>query len=174
MRSFIYTLIAVTALSSGLYAQRLLSAESATEPTAGALTESFPDLEGKPHRLDEWRGKTLVVNFWATWCTPCLEEMPAFSALQNELGGRGLQIVGLAIDDPVSVKRFLAKHPTAYPLLIAESGEGLAANLGNKLGVLPFTAIFDATGKLVEVKTGPYKGDELRKAVEPLLAKAGK
>lgn len=174
MRPLLYALVAVAALAGGMLVQRWFGEQADNVPSLAELSTSFPDLESTPHRLDEWHGKVMVLNFWATWCPPCLKEMPAFSMLQQKLGAQGLQFVGLAIDDVKSVKSFIASTPVAYPLLIAEAtGVALAERLGNRLGALPFTAIFDRTGRLVEVKTGVYKPEDLRRVIEPLLAAPG-
>jgi thiol-disulfide isomerase/thioredoxin len=172
MRIAIYTSIALIALGLGMLT-RLWLGEMPRVPTQVMIDPNlaFSGLDGRPHRLDEWRDKVLVVNFWATWCSPCLKEIPAFAKLQTELGERGLQFIGLAIDDTESVKRLLADMPIVYPLLIAEDGGiALAERWGNRLGVLPFTAVFDRAGRLVTVRQGVFDLDDLRKVVEPLLA----
>lgn len=173
MRSLFYGLAAAAALVAGIGAQRWLGTALGHPSDVATLSESFPDLQGVTHHLDEWRGKVVVLNFWATWCPPCLEEMPAFSALQRELGGRGLQFIGLAIDETETVKRFIDTTPVGYPILIAEQGgEAYAARLGNRLGVLPFSAVFDRTGRLVEVHTGVFKPENLAPLLRRLLDEA--
>jgi len=172
MRVALYSLLALIALVLGVLARQWLS--TAPELPVQVVIDpslSFPGLDGRLHRLDEWRGKVRVVNFWATWCPPCLEEIPAFSKLQLELGGRGLQFIGIAIDDAESVKRFRSGMPISYPLLAAEDGGiALAERWGNRLGVLPFTAVFDRADRLVTVRQGVFNLEDLRKVVEPLLA----
>src|SRR6202162_2460464 len=92
-------------------------------PDATALLElSLPDIQGTPQSLRQWRGKVLVGNFWATWCGPCREEMPEFVRAQRELGPRGLQFVGIAVDQPDKVVQFAKALDLNYPALIGEIG----------------------------------------------------
>jgi len=166
MRKLLFILAALAALGLGMLARSWLSVAPAAVPD---LAVEFPDLEGKRHRLEEWKGKILVVNFWATWCPPCLEEMPEFVKLQDELGPRGLQFVGIAIDDAKSVANFLASKPVNYPILIGEDGgEAWAAKLGNRMSVLPFSAVFDFSGKLAHVQAGLFRRDDLLQVVDSL------
>lgn len=167
MRKLILVLLALAALSAGIFVQRLLY----TAPEAAIdLSMDFPDPDGRVHRLEEWKGKVLIVNFWATWCPPCLEEMPEFVKIQSELGESGLQFLGVAIDDPNAVKDFLASTPINYPILMGDDGgEAWAAQLGNRMNVLPFSAVFDRTGKLAHIQPGPFRREEVVKVVSPLL-----
>ena len=166
-RLFVYGLIALLALVAGVVAQRWVSA-----PPAVVLPEpTMVDLNGEAHRLADWRGKVLVLNFWATWCSPCREEMPEFDALQKELGGKGLQFVGVAIDDPAVVRGYLAKYPVNYPILVGDAGvPEWADSLGNELSVLPFSVVFDREGRISDVHTGLFRRQELLEKVSPLLA----
>ena len=84
------------------------------------MAASLPDMEGKSQALAQWRGKVLVVNFWATWCSPCLKEIPEFVRMQDKFGNQGLQFVGIAIDNPVKVREFAAKYRMNYPVLVGE------------------------------------------------------
>jgi thiol-disulfide isomerase/thioredoxin len=169
MKKTLIWLLAVLALSSGLLVQRWMSMPQKA-PVNVDLSVAYPDLNGISHRIDEWPGKVLVVNFWATWCPPCLEEMPEFVKIQNELGTKGLQFLGVAIDDPASVAEFLKSTPVNYPILIGETGaEAWAASLGNHMNVLPFSVILDHTGKLIHSKAGPLKRDELLEIIGPKL-----
>ena len=134
------------------------------------LALSLPDPSGTAQPLAQWRGKVLVVNFWATWCDPCREEMPEFVQAQSELGARGLQFVGIAVDQPEKVRRFASELKLNYPALIAgyDTVE-LTRPLGNDLAALPFTVIIDRQGRLVRAKMGRLKPDELRSIVGQLL-----
>ena len=165
-RLFVYGLIALLALLAGVIAQRWISA-----PPAVVLPEpTLVDLKGEAHRLAEWRGKVLVLNFWATWCAPCREEMPEFDALQKELGDKGLQFVGVAIDDPAVVRGYLAKYPVNYPILVGDAGvPEWADSLGNELSVLPFSVVFDREGRISDAHTGLFRRQELLEKVNPLL-----
>ncbi len=151
----------------GLAGALLLQARSGV---ADLLAHRFSDLSGQPRRLAEWEGKALVSNFWATWCAPCREEMPLLDAAQQQYGRRGLQIVGIAIDNADNVRRFAASVPIGYPLLLAEaSAVDLMRKLGNASGGLPFTVLLDRSGRLFERKLGPYTGPDLAAGLAHLL-----
>ena len=110
---------------------------------------------GNPQALSQWKGKTLVINFWATWCPPCVEELPLLSAFYTENKAHGLQLVGLAIDKAEPVWRFLARSPVSFPVALAGmEGVELTRELGNAAGGLPFSVLFDAGGRLRERKIG--------------------
>ena len=143
--------IGVLALGAGLYFGGILSSgegDGMRGKDAGALFGvALPDAEGREQSLGQWKGKVLVVNFWATWCGPCREEMPEFVKAQREFGGRGLQFVGIAIDEPAKVKEFAAELGLNYPALIGGfGGVELSKTQGNRLGALPFTIIIDRAG----------------------------
>jgi len=131
---------------------------------------SLPDLAGKPQPSSRWAGKVLVLNFWATWCPPCRKEMPGFMELQKELGGEGLQFVGIAIDSPQAVSEFAATRNINYPILIGdENAVRLSKQLGNRFQGLPFSIIFDRTGAVVYVQAGELKQDVIRDKISSLL-----
>ena len=138
--------------------------------TVELLSASFADQRGKSRRLVEWRGKALVVNFWASWCTPCREEIPLLNAAQQQHESRGLQVVGIAIDNAANVGEFTRKIPISYPVLIADaSGIDLMRELGNRAGGLPFNVLLDRQGRLVARKLGAYSAPELQAALDELL-----
>jgi thiol-disulfide isomerase/thioredoxin len=111
--------------------------------------------------LEGYRGRRLVLNFWATWCPPCIREMPALDRFQRDFAAQGWQVLGLAVDQIAPVLVFSLKVPVSFPLLIAEGpGLLLAQRLGN-LGGLPFTALFDTRGRLQQSKAGETSYDEL-------------
>jgi thiol-disulfide isomerase/thioredoxin len=106
-------------------------------------------------RLADFKGRPLVVNFWATWCTPCVEEMPLLNAFYQQNKSKSWQVLGLAIDQPSAVKRFLAQHPVEYSIAFAGlNGTDLMTSLGNQAGGLPFTLVIDAQGGLRFRKLG--------------------
>jgi thiol-disulfide isomerase/thioredoxin len=125
---------------------------------------------GREQALEQWRGKVLVVNFWATWCAPCREEIPDFVRLQDELGAKGLQFVGIAIDQADKVGQFQKEFSINYPLLIGGYGAiELSRALGNRLGALPFTALVGRDGDVAYVHMGPLKEAQLRALANKLL-----
>ena len=131
---------------------------------------NFSDLAGKSQQLSNWRGKVLVLNFWATWCAPCREEIPDFILADAEYRAKGVAIVGLALDEQAKVAEFAKTFGITYPLLIggAEAYD-FAARLGNKVRGIPFTAIIDREGKVVYLGVGTVRKKELDKVLTPLL-----
>ena len=131
---------------------------------------SLPDVSGKQQAFAQWRGKVIVVNFWATWCAPCREEMPEFVRAQDELGAKGLQFVGIAADDATKVDEFARELHLNYPALIGGYGAiELSRTLGNRLSALPFTIIIDRQGRVVHTQLGPLKREPLRAIIDSLL-----
>ncbi len=134
------------------------------------MAARLPDTEGRTRALEQWRGKVLVVNFWATWCTPCREEIPAFIKVQDKWGTRGLQIIGIAIDDNDKVRPYAAELKINYPILVAGlDGIELARQAGNRLGGLPFTVVFDRQGGAVHSQLGGVTQQKLEALIQPLL-----
>ena len=108
------------------------------------------------------RGKPLVVNFWATWCPPCVEEMPLLDAFFRQNSSKGWQVIGLAIDQPSQVKRFLNQRPVSYPIGLAGlDGPELARALGNESGALPFTLVILPDGRILQSKLGKLSDADL-------------
>jgi thiol-disulfide isomerase/thioredoxin len=143
--------------------------ESAVD-AASLLSIALPDAQGREQALQQWKGKVLVVNFWATWCAPCREEMPAFVRAQRDFGGRGLQFVGIAVDQADKVQQFAQELGLNYPALIGGYGAmELSKSLGNRLMALPFTVIVDRNGALAHTQLGPLNEGELLAIVAQLL-----
>jgi len=122
---------------------------------------ALPDLNGRVRHLSEWDGKLLFVNFWASWCPPCRAEIPDFIKLQRQYAGQGLQFIGIAIDRPEEVKKYIREVPINYPVLI-DQGTGFAATtaFGNKDGALPYTAVVNRQVEVVFVRKGMLKKAE--------------
>jgi len=162
---------AIIALAAGIHFGR----DSATvdiqgRDAAALLAISLPNTKGQEQSLGQWKGKVLVVNFWATWCVPCREEMPQFVKAQRDLGDRGLQIVGIAIDQPDKVDTFAGEIGLNYPTLIGGFGAmELSKTLGNGIGALPFTVIVDRSGRVIHTQLGPLKDATMRSIVGQLL-----
>ena len=117
---------------------------------------TLPDAGGKPQPMAQWKGKVLVVNFWATWCAPCREEMPEFVRAQSEFGDKGLQFVGIAADSADKVTQFAQEIHLNYPALIGGFGSiELSRTLGNSVMALPFTVVIDRSGQRGAHATGP-------------------
>lgn len=105
--------------------------------------------------LETFRGKPLLVNFWATWCPPCIRELPLLDAFYQQHRDNGLQMLGIAVDRPEAVQRFLRGRPLDFPVLLAgDAGMGLAQPLGNNRNALPFSVLFNAEGEALEHRLG--------------------
>jgi thiol-disulfide isomerase/thioredoxin len=149
---------------------RAPSAIARASAAGGLMTARLPDIEGRPQALEQWRGKVLVVNFWATWCAPCREEIPVFMKVQDKWAARGLQVVGIAIDDTDKVRPYAAELKINYPILVGGlDGIELARQAGNRLGGLPFTVVFDRGGATVHSQLGGVNQRKLEALLEPLL-----
>ena len=140
-------------------------------PTA-VFDWSFADVAGMPQPLAQWRGQLLVLNFWATWCPPCLKEIPAFVELQQRLGGRGLQFVGIALDEVEAVQPFLKDHAINYPVLLGDQDVArFMTVLGNQIGALPFTVVVGRDGRVLAMHQGEWSAADAAKTLESHLAK---
>lgn len=123
--------------------------------------------EGQSTFLAQWRGQFLLLNFWATWCQPCREEMPLLDEIAHEQAGLSrtnrLQILGIALDSAANVREYSKSHPLSYPLLLAPTGmqEHFPA-LSNPSRSIPFSVLLSPQGKVLQTKNGAFKGSELR------------
>ena len=144
------------------------------EPPGRRIPESLPEIalpapDGVLHRLSDYRGKLLVVNFWATWCEPCRREMPLLSSLKREHAKDGVEIVGIAIDQRPDVAKYASEHAIGYPILEGEKGGLAAANAFGMDVVLPFSVFADRSGQIVTLKVGELHPDEARLILERML-----
>lgn len=131
---------------------------------------SLVDLDGREHQLADYRGQVLVVNFWATWCAPCLREIPMLVEAQNELGGQGLQIIGPALDDPTAVRRFAEAHAMNYPIFAGADQVGPAlVRLGDQRGALPYTLVIDREGHFAAQHYGELDRKGFYALIRPFL-----
>jgi len=160
--------VAGIALAAGLSVQRL-SATRQLEPNVPAIAFSLPDLTGKPRNIDEWQGKIRIINFWATWCPPCLKEIPEFIKLQNS-HNKDLQFIGIAIDDKQAVEEYLKTIEINYPMLIAgDEGIALSRELGNIVNAVPFTLIVDQQGQIMHRQPGELSNEKIIEIITPLV-----
>jgi thiol-disulfide isomerase/thioredoxin len=161
------------ALGGGLVLRQMQDADARVASTRNGstlLALDLPDPAGKNEPLAQWKGKVIVVNFWATWCEPCRDEMPRFVALQDEYGDKGLQFVGIAVDQVDKVRQFSSDIKLNYPALIGGYGAiELSRSLGNTVGALPFTVVLSRSGEVVHTQLGPVKDPQLRALITQLL-----
>lgn len=151
--------------------QEVLSA-SAPQPPAGTPvaqrgetipTITLPNLDGTSVTLpDAYAGRPLLINLWASWCGPCIEEMPELQRFSSTQGANGVQVIGIALDDAQAVRAFLQRVPVDYPILIDAPGPADAGvRLGNPKGVLPYSALVSADGRLLKQRIGPFAHGEI-------------
>lgn len=141
-----------------------------SDAAAAILGGTLHTLEGAPQTLAGLRGKILVINYWATWCEPCREEIPLFLRLQREYAEKNVQFVGIAVDQVDKVRAFAREFKLDYPLFIAGlDAVELSRKAGNKAGVLPYTLILDRSGKIAASLVGGVSEARMRAQLNPLL-----
>lgn len=166
-------LVALLFAGMGVYAgwRKTQTRPPETSVVAQLLAQTLPDASGSSQDFSRLKGKTLVVNFWATWCPPCVEEMPELSALQSELDKQNAQIVGIGIDSASNIANFSKRYQIHYPLYVAGmKGSELARQFGDKEGGLPFTVLIDASGKVRKTYLGRVNVAQLREEIAQLRA----
>ena len=164
-------LVAAIAGTAGFYLNRT---GQPTAPAGGRvearMRSPLADLGGKPQQLEQWRGRVLVVNFWATWCAPCREEIPALIRVQKKHDPKRVQIVGIALDSADKVREYAVEMKIDYALLIGGMDTlGAVKEAGNHAGVLPFTLVLDRAGRVVHTHAGALTEAALDAVLAPLL-----
>lgn len=135
---------------------------AAGTPAAAFWALSLESPDGAPMAMQQFAGKPLLLNFWATWCPPCVEELPLLSQFQDTHRSRGWQVLGLAVDQPSAVRNWLARSPLTFPVAMAGlGGTDLSKQLGNLTGGLPFSVVLDADGALLHRKAGQLTPEDL-------------
>jgi thiol-disulfide isomerase/thioredoxin len=171
-RAALIALAALSAGAAGLGAQRWLRSGPQAVPAVNVLFGlQLPDLQGRPQAFNQWRGRLLLANFWATWCEPCREEVPALVRLHEKSAGTSLQVVGISVDSAANVRDFADKFRISYPLVIGglESID-LVRELGNRSGGLPFTVLLGTSGTLLATHIGAMNDQGLSQFVHPHLS----
>ena len=159
---------ALSALGAGVVWRQRQAATSPAEATAVANPTlwqlRFDRPEGGELAMDSLLGQPLLLNFWGSWCPPCVAEMPELDRFAREMAPAGWRVLGLAVDNPKAVRSFLAAHPVGYTIALAGfEGADLSRRLGNLQGGLPYTVLFNAEGKVVQQKAGPTSLAELQR-----------
>jgi thiol-disulfide isomerase/thioredoxin len=151
-------LIALAILATTLSSYAAYQYHSIKEITGQSLIRpefAMTDINGQTRHISEWDGQIILLNFWATWCPPCLKEIPGFIELQAQYGDQGFQIIGIAIDDEDAVREFAEEMKINYPLIAAElDGVGLANRYGSRSGGLPYSVIINRDGEISDKITG--------------------
>jgi len=139
----------------------------------GSMRTNFqrPDSRGTPHQLSEWDGKLIVLNFWASWCGPCREEMPLLERSQQRYAAKGVQIIGIAADTDAATQEFLKASPVTYPILVddPQRGDDLSVDYGNTRSVLPYTVLIGRDGRVLAQHFGEFSEATLQRWLAPHL-----
>lgn len=179
MRRFLVTIVSIAALLSGFYLSARYYAEPAPGsdvPQSGNLVGDLrPDFtlannHGESVSLSQFGDKTILLNFWATWCAPCRQEMPMLMDLQRQYGSTGFQVVGIALDNPEKVKSFISTYGISYPILVGESDVfETSAAYGNTEGVLPYSVLIDREGVIRWKYAGIIRHNQITGVLSDLL-----
>lgn len=186
-QKILLAILAASALGAGFSLGRILNlSEPAADPTAAssrsANTETLigqrrpdftlPDLENRPRSIDEWNGRPLLINFWATWCAPCRKEIPVFIKARERHASQGLEIIGIAIDLPGMVNEYAEEMGIDYPLLYGhENAMDVNSRYGNRTGALPYSVFIDALGVIRHIHaTGALDEAQLETLLSDLWA----
>ena len=170
MKALTYAVIALAALGlgfmlGGLEHDHTHDAEIAEPAPAPAF--SLVDLNGEAHTPERYRGQLLLINFWATWCTPCVLEMPRLDAAYQQYADQGLAILGPALDDTTAVSNYLNENPVSYPVTVGDQALfDLMDAFGDSLGALPFSVLIDRNGLVVERHWGELSDEQLEKLIK--------
>jgi|SRR6516165_10380904 thiol-disulfide isomerase/thioredoxin len=166
-RLIIYGIVALCLLGLYLASRRTVSKPSATASGSLASDFSITDLDGKKLSLSDYKGKVVLLDFWATWCTPCRAEIPHFVEMQNKYGPQGFQVIGIAMDDDAKpVREFYRKYDLNYPVAIGD--DKLAERFGGVLG-LPVNFIIDRQGRIYAKHLGATEVSVFDEDVSKLL-----
>jgi peroxiredoxin len=168
-----HVLITFAIIVAGLTIRHFVWGPTTALSSEALYAATFPDSEGNTQAISQWRGKIMVINFWATWCPPCREEMPELSRFHEHYRNKGVLVLGIATDDVAKIREFTQETQVSYPLL---AGDMDAMNLGNALGnnkgILPYTVIVDRDGSVVKTYFGRVNHVMLEEALLPLLAQS--
>jgi thiol-disulfide isomerase/thioredoxin len=145
-------------------------ADNAAAGSKALMAATLPGLDGTPQSFAQWSGKVLVVNFWATWCAPCREEIPHFIRMQDEYAQRGVQFIGVAVDRRERVTTYARDIGMNYPVLVGDlPAMELSRAAGNVAGVLPYTLVLRRDGTTHSKNIGILSSEKLRKVLEQLI-----
>jgi len=172
-QSWLVAAVALVALAGGFGIALHRFSAGAGASAEPFFEQTFRDLDGRPEGMSRWRGQLVVVNFWATWCAPCVEEMPDLQRVHDEYAMQGVTVVGLGIDAPSALKRFRDEHGLSLPLYAAgASGSEVGRLLGNASGALPYTVLVDRNGRIVQARLGQVHPAELRRWLDAQVGRS--
>ncbi|MDA3868675.1 MAG: TlpA disulfide reductase family protein [Gammaproteobacteria bacterium] len=166
----IAAIISLATLSSFAVQRYMAEDKVISDPIVMRPEFAIADLNGQVRNIKEWDGQVILLNFWATWCPPCLSEIPGFIELQDQYGEQGFQVVGIAIDEEEAVREFVARLKINYPVMAAEyEALELSSRYGNQMGALPYSVFINRKGEISDKITGELSKIE----AETMLKKLG-
>ncbi|MDQ7089063.1 MAG: TlpA disulfide reductase family protein [Methylococcales bacterium] len=169
-QTFVIVFVALLALTSGLAIH--IFNKPAEIQTISLADITLPDLKGQQQPLSNWQDKFLIINFWATWCPPCLKEIPDFITMQNDYADQNIQFIGIALEEQQTVAEYAAAVSINYPILIGEyAGAQLARSWGNTINAVPFTVILNQHGQIIHRQMGEITQAQILDVIEPLFNK---
>ncbi len=182
--TLLISLLTIVAITGGLFTQQYIHADKVIsgypvlrETSALSTTTEHPlteftlaDLAGKHHNISEWKEKIRILNFWASWCPPCLKEIPEFIKIQDEFAEQGIQFIGIAVEDKHSVAEYIKSNPVNYPILIAgDAGIALSRQLGNAVNTVPFTLIVNRNNQIIYRQAGEMSRAKMLELIKAIL-----
>lgn len=171
----LYLLAAIAIILAGLAVRHFVLTPTIAPESIATHTffaAEFPGLTGEQQAMSQWKGKTIIVNFWATWCPPCLEEMPELSNLYTKYQAENLVVLGISSDELDKIREFSKETPVSYPLLSGDvDAMNISESLGNNKGVLPYTVIIAPDGNIAKTYFGLVNQAILEETFLPLLSK---
>ena len=172
MKYLKYALSALAIIVLGLTIRHFIGEPATPNVSPHALySASFPDSNGQTQAIEQWRGQILVINFWATWCPPCREEMPELSHLHDRYKSKDVVVLGIATEDVAKIQEFARETKVSYPLLAGDmDAMNLGSALGNNRGILPYTVIIDPDGDVVKTFFGQVNSAMLEEVLLPMIA----